>query len=208
MQFCHSTQAKRRMFLDGKKALAASQEEPEVGVTLGLTDLHALNNSTNKISHNNTTNPDNRAETSRHSRFFLPKVGTLSSPLPGFAFFEKFLQKYLRTHSLICIYVSSEEAEQSKRKQKSCLVLPGYMQKLNKPIDFLKKSCVQKIRSRSARFKRLADTQNIYIVYQNKPSIKKLLSQNKDCSLIKNILSKSGQDPIKILDSNMGHEKI
>ena len=111
--------------------------------------------------------------------FFLPKVGTLSSPLPDFAFFEKFLRNYLLTHFLICIYVSSEEAEQSKRKQKICLVLPGYMQKLKKSIDFLKKSCKQKIGSRSARFKRLADTQNICIVYQNEPSIKKLLVRTK-----------------------------
>ena len=111
--------------------------------------------------------------------FFLPKVGTLSSPLPGLAFSEKFLQNYLLTHFLMCIYVSSEEAKESKRKQKICLVLLKYMQKLKKPIDFLKKRCVQKIGSRSARFKRLADTQNICIVYQNEPSIKKLLVRTK-----------------------------
>ena len=75
----------------------------------------------------------------------------------------------------MCIYVSSEAAEKTKRKQKICLVLPGYMQKLKKSIDFLKESYIVKIGSRSERFKRLAETQNMCIVYQNEPSIKKLI---------------------------------
>ena len=79
----------------------------------------------------------------------------------------------------MCIYVSSEAAEKTKRKQKICLVLPGYMQKLKKSIDFLKKSYIVKIGSRSARFKRLAETQNICIVYENEPSIKKLIVRTK-----------------------------
>ena len=79
----------------------------------------------------------------------------------------------------MCVYVSSEEAEQTKRKRKICLVLPGYFQKLKKSIDFLKKIYILKIGIRSARFKRLAETQNICIVYQNEPSIKKLIVRQK-----------------------------
>jgi len=78
----------------------------------------------------------------------------------------------------MCIYVSSEEAEE-KRKRKICLVLPGYMQRLKKPIDLLKKRCVAKIGSRAARFKRLAEAHNICIVYENEPSIKKLVVRTK-----------------------------
>jgi len=78
----------------------------------------------------------------------------------------------------MCIYVSSEEAEE-KRKRKICLVLPGYMQRLKKPLDLLKKRCVAKIGSRAARFKRLADAHNICIVYENEPSIKKLIVRTK-----------------------------
>jgi len=85
----------------------------------------------------------------------------------------------LLIYFLIYIYVSPEKAEEEKRKPKVCLVLPGYMQKLTKPINFLKKSCVAKIGSRYARFKRLADARNICIVYQNEPSIKKLICRTK-----------------------------
>jgi len=86
----------------------------------------------------------------------------------------------LLTYFLIYIYVSSEkEKEAEKEKPKICLVLPGYMQKLKKPINFLKKSCLTKIGSRYARFKRLADKRNICIVYQNEPSIKKLICRTR-----------------------------
>jgi len=78
----------------------------------------------------------------------------------------------------MCIYVSSEEAEE-KRKRKICLVLPGYMQRLKKPINLLKKRCEAKIGSRFARFKRLADANNICIVFENEPSIKKLIVRTK-----------------------------
>ena len=72
----------------------------------------------------------------------------------------------------------SEEAEE-KRKWKICLVLPGYMQRLKKPIDLLKKSCIAKIGSRAERFKRLADSNNICIVFENEASIKKLIVRTK-----------------------------
>ena len=78
----------------------------------------------------------------------------------------------------MCIYVSSEEAEE-KRKRKICLVLPGYMQRLKKPINLRKKKCEAKIGSRFARFKRLADANNICIVFENEPSIKKLIVRTK-----------------------------
>ena len=78
----------------------------------------------------------------------------------------------------MCIYVSSEEAEE-KRKRKIWLVLPGYMQRLKKPIYLLKKRCEAKIGSRFARFKRLADANNICIVFENEPSIKKLIVRTK-----------------------------
>ena len=81
----------------------------------------------------------------------------------------------------MCIYVSSEEAEE-KRKRKICLVIPGYMQRLKRPIDLLKKRCVAKIGSRAARFKKLADAHNICIVYENELSIKKLIVRTKICS--------------------------
>ena len=53
------------------------------------------------------------------------------------------------------------------------------MQKLKKSIDFLKKLYILKIGSRSAKFKRLAETQNICVVYENEPSIKKLIVRTK-----------------------------
>ena len=54
------------------------------------------------------------------------------------------------------------------------MVLPGYMQKLRKPINYLNKQCMAKIAKRSPRFSRLADANNICVVYNNKPSLKKL----------------------------------
>ena len=54
------------------------------------------------------------------------------------------------------------------------MVLPGYMQKLKKSIDFLKNKYISKIASRSAKFSKLAETNNICIVYDNEPNFKKL----------------------------------
>ena len=80
----------------------------------------------------------------------------------------------------MCTYVSSEEAEEKrKRKRKICLVLPGYMQRLKKPINLLKKRCKAKIGRRAARFKRFADANNICIVYENELIIKKLIVRTK-----------------------------
>ena len=51
------------------------------------------------------------------------------------------------------------------------MVLPGYMQKLKKSIDFIKKKYIAKISKRSAKFSKLADTDNICIVYSNKSNL-------------------------------------
>ena len=59
------------------------------------------------------------------------------------------------------------------------MVLPGYMQKLRKPINHLKKQFVAKIAKRSSRFSRLADANNICVVYNNEPSFKKLFVRTK-----------------------------
>ena len=53
------------------------------------------------------------------------------------------------------------------------------MQRLKKPIDLLKKNYIAKIGSRAERFKRLADSNNICIVFENEPSIKKLIVRTK-----------------------------
>ena len=62
---------------------------------------------------------------------------------------------------------------------KICLVLPGYMQTLRKPINSLKKQLVAKIAKTSARFCRLADANNICVVYNNEPNFKKLFVRTK-----------------------------
>ena len=142
--------------------------------------LQALNNNATNNNNMTATNPDSRAETSRHSRVTSSEGWILVFSPPRF-FTLKILAKILfaNTFFQMCVYVSSEEAEQTKRKRKICLVLPGYLQKLKKSIDFLKKIYILKIGIRSARFKRLAETQNICIVYQNEPSIKKLIVRQK-----------------------------
>ena len=59
-------EAERRMLLDGERAFANSQEEQGDEAT---SVLPALNNSINNINMNtNATNPESRAETSRHPR--------------------------------------------------------------------------------------------------------------------------------------------
>ena len=61
----------------------------------------------------------------------------------------------------------------TKSQLRICLVLPGYMQKLKKSIDFIKKTYIAKIARTSAKFSKLADTDNICIVYSNEHNIKK-----------------------------------
>ena len=59
------------------------------------------------------------------------------------------------------------------------MILPGYMQKLKKPIDFLKKIYLAKISKRSKKFCKLANTNNICVVYNNEQNLKKLLVRTK-----------------------------
>ena len=59
------------------------------------------------------------------------------------------------------------------------MVLPGYMQTLRKPINYLKKQFLAKIAKRSSRFSRFADANNICVVYNNEPSFKKLFVRTK-----------------------------
>ena len=59
------------------------------------------------------------------------------------------------------------------------MVLPGYMQTLRRPINSLKKQFVAKIAKRSSRFRKLADANNICVVYNNEPCFKKLFVRTK-----------------------------
>ena len=136
--------------------------------------VHHAHNNLN-INNNNTT----KTNASRHSRVTSPEGWNLVFSPPWLCSFEKSLQNLFANIFLICIYILSEKAEEERRKPKVCLVLPGYMQKLKKAINFLKINCLTKIGSRSARFKRLTDTRNICVVYENEPSIKKLICRTK-----------------------------
>ena len=128
--------------------------------------------------HQQQVKHNNPAETSRHSRVTSSEGWILVFSL---VFHIKNTCKitFAKIFFTKCIYVPSEAAEKTKQKLKICLVLPGYMQKLKKSIDFLKKSYIMKTARRSVRFKRLADTQNICIVYENEPNIKKLIVRTK-----------------------------
>ena len=53
------------------------------------------------------------------------------------------------------------------------------MQKLKKSIDFLKITFVAKISRRSKKFSKLADFNNICVVYNNESSFKKLFVRTK-----------------------------
>ena len=53
------------------------------------------------------------------------------------------------------------------------------MQKLKKSIDFLKKTFVAKISRRSKKFSKLADSNNICVVYNKESSLKKLFVRTK-----------------------------
>ena len=68
---------------------------------------------------------------------------------------------------------------QLKTKQRCCLVLPGYMQKVKKSMDFMMKKVIVKFASKSKKFAKLAANTNICIVLENKRSFKKLLVKTK-----------------------------
>ena len=66
-----------------------------------------------------------------------------------------------------------------KMKQRCCLVLPGYMQKMKKSLDFLTKSSIAKFAGRSKNFAKLANSTNISIVFENEKNFKKLFVKTK-----------------------------
>ena len=59
------------------------------------------------------------------------------------------------------------------------MVLPSYMQTLRRPINFLNKQFIAKMAKRSPKFCRLADANNICVVYNNEPSFKKMFVRTK-----------------------------
>jgi len=73
----------------------------------------------------------------------------------------------------------SSELQKTKLKQRVCLVLPGYMQKVKRSMDVYLKKTLAKFSSRSKRFAKLAEELNICIVLENERNIKKLLVRTK-----------------------------
>ena len=71
------------------------------------------------------------------------------------------------------------ELQKTKPKQRLCLVLPGYMQKVKRSLDRYLKKTLAKFSSRSKRFSKLAEEVNICIVLENERNIKKLLVRTK-----------------------------
>ena len=59
------------------------------------------------------------------------------------------------------------------------MVLPGYMQKVKKSMDFYLKKSIAKFSCRSKRFAKLANDNNICIVLENEQSLKKLLGRTR-----------------------------
>ena len=59
------------------------------------------------------------------------------------------------------------------------MVLPGFTQKVKKPMDFLLKKKVVKFASKSKKFANLAANKNICIVLENERSFKKLFVKTK-----------------------------
>ena len=68
---------------------------------------------------------------------------------------------------------------QKKLRQRICLILPGYMQKVKRSMDFILKKSIAKFSRRSKRFAKLVADVNICIVLKNERSLKKLLVKTK-----------------------------
>ena len=68
---------------------------------------------------------------------------------------------------------------QKKPRQRVCLILPGYMQKVKRSMDFFLKKSIAKFSCRSERFAKLAADVNICIVLETERSLKKLLVKTK-----------------------------
>ena len=69
----------------------------------------------------------------------------------------------------------SDPQKMTNTKQRVCLVLPGNIQKVKKPMDMLFDESLTNFLCKSERFAKLAEDLNICIVLENKHSIKKLL---------------------------------
>ena len=63
---------------------------------------------------------------------------------------------------------------QLKKKQKCCLGLPGYLQKVKKSADLLVNQSVVKFFGRSKKFACLASDINIFVVLENGNNFKKV----------------------------------
>ena len=97
----------------------------------------------------------------------------------GFSIF-KILEKHLLIYFLqYGLSLFLEPQLKPKTKQKCCLVLPGYMQKVKKSMDFMMKKAVVKFAGRSKKFAKLAANTNICIVLENERSFKKLFVKTK-----------------------------
>ena len=66
-----------------------------------------------------------------------------------------------------------------KMKDKHCLVLLGYMQKVKKLMDFLLKKSIAKFAGRSKKIVKLAADIDICMVLANEHNLKKLLNKTK-----------------------------
>ena len=74
---------------------------------------------------------------------------------------------------------SSLFSETQKPKQRVCLVLPGYMQKVKKSMDFFLKKTLAKFACTSKKIAKLIEDNNICIVLENELNVKKLLVRTK-----------------------------
>ena len=72
-----------------------------------------------------------------------------------------------------------ESQQKPKTKQRCCLVLPDYMHKVKKSMDFLVKKSVAKFAGRCKKFVKLAADINICIVLENKFNLKNLFVKTK-----------------------------
>ena len=79
---------------------------------------------------------------------------------------------------LQCGFIFLSESSQ-KSMQRCCLVLPGFMQKVKKSMDFLLKKTVVKFASKFKKIAKLAANYNICIVLENERSFKKLFVKTK-----------------------------
>ena len=75
-------------------------------------------------------------------------------------------------------FISLSES-QLKIKQRCSLVLPGFMQKVKKSMDFMLKKTVVKFASKSKKIAKFAANTNICVVLENEQSFKKLFVKTK-----------------------------